>query len=652
MTTDLPLQANSMEPKGYTGNSLRRVCEIFDRQVARTPHAIAVHFDGVDLTYQELDRRARNLTGELLKRGTASGTTVGLFLDRSLNMVIAVLAVLKAGAAYVPLDPKYPADRRAYMMKDCGALIFISQSELAGQLPLDRTGIVLQLDRLHVHNEQITGPDVSLEPFGSQTEDSLAYVIYTSGSTGRPKGVAMGNRPLINLLDWQERELPTNVGERTLQFTSLSFDVSFQEMFTTWNGGGTLVLIPDVVRRDPEKLWQYLVDQRINRLFLPFVALNQLAELADRVASLPPLREVITAGEQLHCTPAIRTLFTKLRGARLHNHYGPSETHVVTALTLSGDATSWPVLPSIGRPIDNIDLQILDEDLAPVAPGEIGELFFGGDCLAHGYLGQDELTKQRFLYLQQPRGAEQTPLARYYKTGDLARLLPCGEIEFLGRSDQQVKIRGHRVELGEIEAALRTSPHVKDAVVALRERGHTKVLVAYVLLKSRIDVTTVQLLDPVKQLLPDYMWPAALIVLEQFPLTPSGKVDRASLPAPSSEHEYPEASYVAPVNVTQKAIASVWCEVLGVHRVGISDNFFDLGGTSLTLVNVQQRLNDDLSAHLQISDLFQFPTVGSLAEHLASGDALATSSIAVVTSRAARQRAARDRFRQIADRRL
>ena len=321
------------------------------------------------------------------------------------------------------------------------------------------------------------------------TSDNLAYVIYTSGSTGQPKGVAMTHRALVNLLHWQMRRSAN--APRTLQFTSLSFDVSFQEIFSTWCAGGTLVLMREEARRDAGELWQLLIRERIERLFLPFVALQYLAEASEHNEEYPAtLREVITAGEQLKITRHIRSLFAKLNGCTLDNQYGPSETHVVSALMLDGDAAAWPELPTIGRPIANAQLYLLDERLQVVPVGVSGELYIGGEVVARGYLNRAEVSAEKFL----PHQFMVDGSSRLYRTGDQARYLADGNIEFLGRRDQLVKVRGYRIELGEVEAALRQQEQVREAVVisSAASSGENR-LIAYVLTKNDAGVTTTAL---------------------------------------------------------------------------------------------------------------------------------------------------------------
>ena len=424
----------------------------------------------------------------------------------------------------------------------------------------------------------------------------------------------MVHRALVNLIDWQLKDSRLGAGARTLQFTSLSFDVSFQEIFSTLCLGGTLVLIPAELRLNPRELWSFIAREKIARIFLPFVALQQLADAAVAEGTrADALREVVTAGEQLQVTPTLREMFARHPEATLHNHYGPSETHVVTALTLSGDPQQWPALPSIGRPIQNTHVYLLEENGEPVAPGVPGELCVGGVALARGYFERPDITAEKFV--RDPFREE--PGARLYKTGDLARWLPNGEIEFLGRIDQQVKIRGYRVELGEIEAALNRLPAVRESVVVARERlPGQKELVGYLIAHQTGIVDTVQLRQELKQHLPDQMVPSSFVFLEKFPLTSSGKVDRKSLPIPGLRivPAAPAPPSERPWLPIQFQLVQIWEEILGVKPVGIRDNFFELGGHSLLAVKMMDRVREITGRQLPVTALFKNATITHLAE--------------------------------------
>ncbi len=580
------------------------VHRLFEEQARRTPGAAALAAGGESLTYAELDARANRLARYLVRLGVGPDARVGLLLERSAELVVALLGVLKAGGAYVPLDPAYPAERLALMLDDAHMAAVLTRTGLADAAGGGAARVVrLDADRERIACESAAPPAVEVEP------DNLAYVIYTSGSTGRPKGVAMPHGPLAGLVAWQARagvEGPT----ATLQFASISFDVSFQEIFTTWAGGGRLVVAPEEARREPAELLDLLASEEIERLFLPYVALQGVAEEAvSRGTALPRLREVRTAGEQLRVTPAIRAWLGAL-GVPLHNDYGPSETHVATSHALRGPAAEWPVLPSIGRPIANARCRVLDGGLRPAPTGVPGELYLGGECLARGYLDRPALTAERFL--PDPFAAE--PGARAYRTGDRVRWRADGTLEFLGRADQQVKVRGFRVEPGEVEAVLERHPAVREAVVVARGEGAAGRLVAYVVPAEGGRLAAEEVRAHAGAALPEYMVPAAVVVLEKLPLTPSGKTDRRALPAPDLAAD--GGAYVAPRTAAEAALAAVWAETLGVPRVSVHDGFFALGGHSLLAMRLVSRARAALGVEIPVRAVFEAQTVAELAARL------------------------------------
>ena len=446
---------------------------LFEEQVERTPNSTAVVFDGQQLTYAELNSRANKLAHYLRKRGVGPDAIVGLSCERSLEMVVGVLGILKAGAAYLPLDASYPPDRLSFMLQDAAVKVLLTQEHLRERLPghgAEKICLDSEWEAIALESDENSENKTSTE--------NLAYVIYTSGSTGQPKGVAMTQRALTNLISWQLERAAHFPPAKTLQFASLSFDVSFQEMFSTWCSGGTLVLVSEEVRRDAPALLSFLKDRAIERIFLPFVYLQHLAEIFEQTRpGLMALREIITAGEQLEITSQIVRFCGALKGVVLYNHYGPSESHVVTAHRLGGLPEQWPSLAPIGRPISNTQIYIVDKNFEPVPIGVPGELCIGGASLSRGYLNRSDLTAAKFL----PDPFSEQPGARIYVTGDLARYREDGTIEFLGRIDSQVKIRGFRVEPGEIETLLAAHPSVREVVVVVREeiRGERS-LVGYV----------------------------------------------------------------------------------------------------------------------------------------------------------------------------
>ncbi|MDF5719565.1 MAG: amino acid adenylation domain-containing protein [Rhizonema sp. PD37] len=580
----------------------------FEEQVERTPHAVAVEFENQQLTYYQLNCRANQLAHYLKSLGVKADTLVGLCVQRSLEMVVGVLGILKAGGAYVPLDPNYPTERLAFMLEDAQVLVLLTQHSLQGKLPQH------QVNQVFLDTDAVLISQSSEDNLISGVQaNNLAYVIYTSGSTGQPKGVAMSQLALCNLILWQLQNNQISTKAKTLQFAPISFDVSFQEMFSTWFSGGTLFLVGEELRRDPVALLGFLHEKAVERLFVPFVALQQLAEAAiDSKSINSHLREIITAGEQLQITPAISEWFRKLNNCSLHNHYGPSESHVVTTFTLANSVENWPLLPPIGRPIANTQIYILDKYLQPVPVGVLGELHIGGVCLAQGYLNRSELTQQKFI----SNLFDETGESRLYKTGDLARYLANGNIEYLGRIDNQVKIRGFRIELGEIEAILSQHRDVQTCCVIAREdTPGDKRACAYVVSHQNCSLTISSLRQFLKAKLPEYMIPSAIVILESMPLTPSGKVDRRSLPAPYLHNEITD-KYVAPRKPIEELLAQIWAQVLKLEFVGIHDNFFDIGGHSLLATQLASRIRNIFKVELPLRELFASPTVAELARSL------------------------------------
>ncbi|HWW70164.1 MAG TPA: amino acid adenylation domain-containing protein, partial [Duganella sp.] len=442
-------------------------------------------------------------------------------------------------------------------------------------------------------------------PPAALTGSHLAYVIYTSGSTGQPKGVCMPHRALVNLLRWQRDDLP--LPARTLQFAALGFDVAFQEIFSTLCGGGTLVLLGETLRQDLPALADWMRAQDLQRLFLPYIALSSLSELwSAHEQPLPALQDLITAGEQLRITPAIRRLFERCPQARLHNHYGPTESHVVTAHVLAGQADSWEDLPPIGAPIANSRIYLLDAHRRPVPLGVTGEIYIGGAQVARAYLGRPDLSEERFLADPFVDGE------RMYKTGDLGRWRADGTIEYLGRNDFQVKIRGFRIEPGEIETRLARIAGVREAVVIAREdKPGDKRLVAY-LVAEQGAVDPAQLRAGLAEKLPDHMLPSAFVTLDALPLTANGKLDRKALPAPEGR-AFIHRAYEAPLGEIERALAQIWSELLGVERVGRNDNFFELGGHSLLAIRLIEQLRRR-DWFIDIRSLFAQPELSALAE--------------------------------------
>ncbi|HZF14077.1 MAG TPA: amino acid adenylation domain-containing protein, partial [Thermoanaerobaculia bacterium] len=586
----------------------RLVHALVAAQVARTPHAPAVTYAGETLTYAELDARAEGLARRLRGLGCGAESRVAVALERSLDLVAALLGVLKAGAAYVPLDPGHPRDRLAFILEDAAPRALLTQTHLLSRLP-PTPGVVLCLDA-----EPLAGGAADPDSTVPGDDRQLAYVLYTSGSTGRPKGVGVAHRSLVNFLAAMRQAPGFAPGERLLAVTTVAFDIAALEIFLPLSTGGVVELAGPEEAADGGLL--------AARLRASGAAVLQATPatwrlLLDTGWTGDPRLRALCGGEALP-----RDLAASLAGrtGELWNLYGPTETTVWSAaVRIRPDATG-PV--SIGRPIANTQIDLLDRELQTVPRGVPGEIWIGGAGLARGYLGRPDLTAERFV--PDPRAAERgEPGGRLYRTGDLARHLPDGRMEVLGRLDHQVKVRGFRVELGEIEAVLAALPGVREAVVmARRERagrgsGDLR-LVAYVV----GDVDADALRGSLRERLPGYMVPSAFVTLPAFPLTPNGKVDRKALPAPS----LPSPPGIAPPvedrrSALEGTIAGIWCEVLGVSWVGLEDNFFDLGGHSLLLPRVQALLRDTTGREIRLVELLTHTTVRALARHLEPGAA-------------------------------
>jgi len=568
----------------------------------------ALVFRDASLGYSELDALSNRIARHLAKVGVRRGDNVGLCLDRSVEMVAVLLGILKAGAAYVPLDPAYPAARLGMMAEDARIRCSVAHARHAAKLGHIQSEI-LEWEAIE---PELGGESES--PVGIEVSpDDVAYVIFTSGSTGRPKGIEMPHRALANLIEWQLERKTFRPGAKVLQYSSISFDVSFQEIATTLASGGTLHLIADEERRDPRLLLGQLVEQGIGRLFLPYVAMRSLIETAHTIGTYPlELKEVITAGEQLRVDGAVRDFFSKIEGATLDNQYGPSETHVITAQLLEGDPSAWPDLPSIGTPLKNCEAFILDGEMKAVPDGEEGELYLAGRNLALGYIGRDDLTRAAFLDLP--------GFPRLYKTGDMAARNPDGSIAFLGRRDHQVKVLGHRVETGEINNAAADFPGIGQCLThAFPGPGNIARLATYFTVGDGASVDVAQLRLHLAGKLPDYMVPAFLVELDAIPYTPSGKVDLKALPKPLIENSPYGGEQVSYASETEEGLAGIWEELLGLEGIPRSADFFELGGDSLSAVTLILRIGQRFGCDLPLATLLQAPTLEALARHIEQG---------------------------------
>ncbi|HEV8638525.1 MAG TPA: amino acid adenylation domain-containing protein [Chloroflexota bacterium] len=590
--------------------------ELFEAQAARRPDAVALVCDEQELSYGELDRRANQLGSHLRSLGVGPDVIVGMYMERSIEMLIGILGVLKAGGAYLPLDPAYPKERLAFMLEDAKAAVLLTQSGMLESVP-EYAGRVLCLDRdwATIAVESPAG-----RPSGA-TPDSLAYVIYTSGSTGKPKGVLVDHRNVVRLFSATEQWFRFDERDVWTLFHSYAFGFSVWEIWGALLYGGTLVVVPYWVSRSPEAFHDLLGARGVtvlNQTPSAFRQLMRVDEARGKGARLS-LRLVIFGGEALE-TQTLRPWFERHgdRTPQLVNMYGITETTVhVTYRPLGIADLELGASSLIGCAIPDLQLYILDPYRQPVPVGVPGEMYVGGAGLARGYLNRPELSAERFVGHPFADAAG----ARLYRSGDLARRLPNGDIEFLGRIDHQVKIRGFRIELGEIEAVLDRHPAVRESVVLAREAASgDKRLVAYVVPAPDRSATVGELRGHLREHLPEYMVPSAIVQLERLPLTTNGKVDRPALPDPDAVRAEPERAYVAPRSDLERAIAGSWQVVLGIDRVGAADNFFDLGGNSLLMAELHGRLQEALGREIPMVELFQHPTVGALAARLAQPD--------------------------------
>ncbi len=591
---------------------------LIEAQVERTPDAVAIISGGESLSYRELNARANQLARHLVKLGVGPDAMVGICVERSLEMGVGLLGVLKAGAACVPLDPSYPAERLQFMLHSAHVPVLLTQERLVAGLPGHQTKI-LCLDS----DWEMIGLESEKDCPSNVTPEHLAYVIFTSGSTGRPKGVLLTHRGLVNhnLAAIQLYNLKAE--DRVLQFSSISFDIAIEEVFPTWMAGGTLVLRPAELSLAGKHFSQWVEEQRLTVLDLPTAYwhewTNDLAASAQRFPSC--LRLVIVGGEK--ASAAAFAKWVELGGDRIRwiNTYGPTETSVVATAyepdpadyaTTAGAGASLDELP-IGRPLPNVQVYLLDEHGQSVPIGVPGELHIGGAGLARGYLDRPELTSEKFI----PNPFVKDPKARLYKTGDLARFRRDGNIEYVGRADHQVKLRGYRIELGEIEAVLEQFPQVREAVVAVREDAPgSKRLVGYVVPREPgSELASGEVRAFLKDKLPEYMVPSAILTLPSLPMTPNGKVDRKALPAPEPVAAEKQ-SMIPPRDALDVQLKAIWENVLGVKPVSLKDNFFELGGHSMLAVRLFGQIERSFGKDLPLATLFQAPTLEGLADIL------------------------------------
>jgi amino acid adenylation domain-containing protein len=578
--------------------------ELFNAQAERTPNATAIIDGNVRMTYKELNGRANQLAHALRAFGVGPDVPVAVFMERSYFVPLALLGVLKAGGAYVPIDPTYPAAHIEYVLRDSRAKVLLTREALAYRL----AGHQVRVIRLDSEWPQIAfyperQPNVEVH------SNHLSHIVYTSGSTGEPKGVAVPQKQLLNRLAWRWRVHPFTEGEIVAQRTAISFSVSLAEMLEPLLKGVPLVVIPDVVASDPRRLVEMMDSHRVSRVVMVPSLLSAILDAdLDLQHTLSDLRLCAVCGEKL--TPTLCQRFREyLPQVTLLNQYGASEVNDITWFDTRDLRAGQPNVP-IGRPVDHVELYLLDDNLQPAAAGIPGEIFVGGPGLARGYWNRDDLTAERFI----TNPFKQDGTSRLYKTGDLARHLPGGSLEYLGRRDDQVKIRGVRVDVRGIESILVQHPSVQRALVIAAERLDNVALVAYVILQEKAALTVSQLRRFLQDRLPDAMIPAFFVCLDAFPLLPNGKVNRRALPKPDSARPELEKPFVAPGTATESVLGRAWAEILGLEQVGIHDNFFELGGHSLLAARLAFRMGELLGVEVPMRLLFESPTIFELAQ--------------------------------------
>ncbi len=594
----------------------------FELQVERSPEAIAVRLEDRRLTYSELNARSNRLARHLQSLGVGPEVPIGICMAASVEAIVAILGVLKAGGAYVPVDPAYPAERLAWMLEDAGVAVVLTLKSLGKELLADRAPVVYldtDAEALDQHSDRNPANDVVL--------DHLAYTLYTSGSTGKPKGVCCSHRGVLNLLADFERRQPIAPGMGCTLWTRLSFDVSVYEVFSALLAGGRLEIVPERIRADGEAFAEWLHRQQMASAYLPAFALDDIVAWLEENPSGLDLRRVLVGVEPIP-EPLLATLAERVPGLVIINGYGPTEATSCTALFDVDPGRAGSGKTPIGRPVANAAIYLLDKNLQPVPAGVLGDLHASGVGLARGYLHSPALTAERFI----PDPWSHEPGGRLYRTGDLARRLADGNIEFVGRVDHQLKVRGFRIEPGEIEAALGEHPQVKEAVAVVREdRPGNKLLVAYFGAEKPEAALTDELRELLDRKLPEHMVPTVLVGLKALPRTPAGKVDRRALPAPESPKSMLEDPLAAPRDLVEEAVLATWKEVLGVEQIRPDDNFFDLGGHSLLATRAVARIQKLFQVELSQHDVFHAPTlaefVARVEQEMTAGQAVETRAI-------------------------
>jgi amino acid adenylation domain-containing protein len=575
--------------------------QLITLQALATPDAVAIVEEEVMLSYFELNRRANQLAHYLQHLGIGPNVLVGLCLERSVDLVVGLLGILKAGGAYVPLDPSYPIDRLEFMLYDTQAPVLVTNDHLASRLP----AIEAQLIRLD-NDASLLAQQPITNPIFSATVEDLAYVIYTSGSTGRPKGVQIIHDSLLNLVFWHQRAFGVTSSDKVTQLTSPAFDATGWELWPYLTCGASVYLLNEEQRVDPMLCRDFLLDNQITIAFLP----TSLAEsvVALEWPSQAALRFLLTGADTLHRYPSPNLPFA------LINNYGPTEATVVTTSGRVLPITRAERPPSIGRPIDNIQIYILDKHLRQVPIGTPGELYIGGVGLAKGYFNRPELNTEKFI----PHPLSGKPGERLYRTGDLVRYLPDGQVDFLGRVDYQIKIRGYRIEPDEIISVINRHPSVQASMIlALGDTPGDKHLVAYVVINQGMSTSTNALQEWLAEYLPDYMIPAVFVQLDALPATANGKVDRAALPVPDTNNILQREDLIAtPRTPVEERLAAIVTSLLGLEQIGVDDNIFLLGGNSLMGTQIIVQVANTFGVELPLRTLFEAPTVRQLADEI------------------------------------
>jgi amino acid adenylation domain-containing protein len=579
--------------------------QLIAERARETPDALALAAAGQKMTYAELNRRANQLAHYLRQAGVQPAMPVGLYIERSLDMVVGLLGILKAGGAYVPIDPQYPARRVSFILEDAGVSILVTRQHLLNALEeRDKSGPYARAVCLDSGRETLDQQSAA-EPPVACTANTLAYIVYTSGSTGQPKGVLVTHRNLLNLIFWHRRAYAVTPDDRATQVASPAFDATGWELWPYLTLGASVHLPDEETRVTPAALRDWLVEQHITIAFLPTALAESMLTLDWPAAAA--LRRLLTGADTLRRYPTPDLPFM------LINNYGPTEATVVTTFGTIAPAAAPDGLPTIGRPIDNVQVYLLDEQMQQVPIGAPGELFIGGAGVAKGYHNRPELTIEKFV----PDPFNSDPDARLYRTGDRAHFLPDGQLAFLGRTDSQLKIRGYRIEQEEIVAALNAHAAVQASVVTAREdSAGEKQLVAYLVLAPGESPAMTALQDALKTRLPDYMIPATFVRLDALPITPNGKTDYAALPAPDADNTLQNDAFVAPGTLVEERVAAIVAELLHLERVSIDDNFFLLGGHSLLGTQLIARISDAFGLALSLRVLFNAPTVRQLSAEI------------------------------------